>query len=164
MKAEPEIFKYQKGKKIEEIITMVSIITLMIFILNSDGSEITKILLTILMNGFLILMISYTYLLNKNIEVNSESITINKKFGKSKKIPFNEIRRITIREEENSVEANHFAMTIFGNKNNTRIIVSDLDKRYKIIDLIERKGKDVGFKVIHQNLEGKIIRELKKKK
>ena len=54
-------------------------------------------------------------------------------------------------------------MTIFGKGNNTRIIVSDLDNQFNIIDLIEEKGKDVGFTVIHQNLDGKIIRELKRR-
>lgn len=164
MKNEPEIFKYQKGKKIGEIVTMISITTLIVFILDSNGSEITKILLTILMTGFLIFMISYTYLLNENFQIDSEALTINKKIGNSNKIPFKNIRRVTIREEENSVEANHFAMTVFETNKNTRIIVSDLDDRFKMINLIEQKGKDFGFNVIHQNINGKIIREIKKKR
>ncbi|WP_338768643.1 hypothetical protein WAF17_08230 [Bernardetia sp. ABR2-2B] len=164
MKNEPEIFKYQKGKKIGEILTMVSIVTLIVFILDSNGSEITKILLTILMTVFLIFMISYTYLLNENFQIDSEALTIKKKIGNSNKIPFKNIRRVTIREKENSVETNHFAMTVFERNKNTRIIVSDLDNRFKMINLFEQKGRDFGFNVIHQNINGKIIREIKKRK
>ena len=164
MKKEPEIFKYQKGRKIGEIATMASIITFIVFILDSEGSEMTKILLTILMTGFLIFMISYTYLLNENFQIDSESLTINKKIGSPDKIPFEKIRRVTIREEENSVEENHFAMTVFETSKSTRIIVSDLNNQFKMISLIEQKGREFGFNVIHQNINGKIIRELKKKK
>ena len=91
MESESEIFKYQKRRKIGEIITMVLIITFMVFILDSEGGEITKILLTILMTGFLVFMISYTYVLNENIELNSESLNINKKIGKSTKIKLDKI-------------------------------------------------------------------------
>lgn len=164
MNNEAEIFKYQKGKKIGEILTMISIIAFILFILDSNGGEITKILLTILMTGFLIFMISYTYLLNENFQIDSEALTINKKIGNPNKILFKSIRRVTIREEENSVETNHFAMTIFEINKNTRIIVSDLDNRFKMINLIEQKGRDFGFNVIHQNINGKIIREIKNKK
>lgn len=159
MKKESEIFKYQKGKKIGEILTMVSIVTLIVFILDSNGSEPTKILLTILMTGFLIFMISYTYLLNENFKIDSEALTIKKKIGKSYKIPFVNIRKVTIREEENSIETNHFAMTVFEPHKNTRIIVTDLDNRFKMINIIEQKGRDFGFNVIHQNVNGKIIKK-----
>ena len=158
MKSESEIFKYQKGRKIGEIITMVSIFVLMVFILDSEGGQITKILLTILMTGFLVFMISYTYVLNENIELNSESLNINKRIGKSIKIKLDKIRRVTIREEENSVEITHVAMTVFGVNDNQRIIISDLDNQNKIINLIEKKGKKYGFNVIHQDLGGKIIK------
>ena len=57
MKKKSEIFKYQKGKKIGEIVTMVSIIVLMIFILESEGTEIVKILITILLTVFFIFSI-----------------------------------------------------------------------------------------------------------
>jgi len=131
MKSESEIFKYQKGRKIGEIITMVSIFVLMIFILDSEGGQITKILLTILMTAFLVFMISYTYVLNENIELNSESLNINKKIGKSIKIKLDKIRRVTIREEENSVDITYIAMTVFGINDNQKIIVSDLDNQKK---------------------------------
>jgi len=52
VKKKSEIFKYPKGKKIGEIVTMVSIIVLMIFILESEGTEIVKILITILLTVF----------------------------------------------------------------------------------------------------------------
>jgi len=158
MKLESEIFKYQKGRTIGEIITMVSIFVLMVFILDSEGGQITKILLTILMTGFLVFMISYSYVLNENIELNSESLNINKRIGKSIKIKLDKIRRVTIRKEENSVEISHVAMTIFGVNDNQRIIISDLDNQNKIINLIEKKGKEYGFNVIHQDLNGKVIK------
>jgi hypothetical protein len=160
MESESEIFKYQKRRKIGEIITMVLIITFMVFILDSEGGEITKILLTILMTGFLVFMISYTYVLNENIELNSESLNINKKIGKSTKIKLDKIRRVTIREEESSVEITHVAMTVFGINENQRIIVSDLDNQNRIMNLIEEKGKKYGFNVIHQDLNGKIIKRI----
>lgn len=158
MKSKSELFKYQKGRKVGEIVTMVSIVTLTIFILDSEGSEITKMLLTILMTGFLVFMISYTYLLNENIELNSESLNINKKIGKSTKIKLDEIRRVTIKEEENSVEISHFVMTVFGISNNKRIIISDLDNQDRIVNLIEEKGKEYGFKVIHQDENGRSLK------
>ena len=162
MKKKSEIFKYPKGKKIGEIVTMVSIIVLMIFILESEGTEIVKILITIFLTVFFIFMISYTYILNDCIELNSASININKKIGKSNKIRFNQIRRVTIREEESSVETSYFKLTIFGEKINNSIIVSDLDNQFKMINLLEDKGREFNFNVIHQNINGEIIKELKK--
>ena len=116
------------------------------------------------MTGFLIFMISYTYLINENFQIDAESLTINKKIGSLNKILFKNVRRVTIREEENSVEINQFAMTIFETNKNTRIIVSDLDNQIKMISLIEQKGREFGFNVIHQDETGKIISALKNKK
>ena len=160
MHPESAIFKYQKGKKVSELLIIVLIAAGIVFILESDGDSLTRILLTILMTGFLAFMVSYTYLLNEHIEVTTDSIKIKKKIGKSIKIPFNEIRRVTIRVEENSVEIHQLAMTIFGKSNNTKIIVSDLDNPPEVINLIEEKGKDLGFNVIHQNPDGQVVKSL----
>ena len=96
--------------------------------------------------------------------MSSDSININQKIGKSSKIPYDEIRRITIREEVNSVEANYFALTIFGKKTNNRIIISDLDNRFKMINLLEEKGRAYNFNLIHQNIDGKVIKSLNQEK
>lgn len=164
MSNELEIFNYQKGRKIGEIVTMISIVALMILIVDSEGSEMAKIFLTILMTGFLIFMISYTYLLNENFQIDSKALTINKKIGSSDKIPFKNVCRVTIREEENSVETNHLAITVFEINRHTKIIVSDVDNRFEMINLIEERGCEFGFNVIYQNINGEMIRELKRRK
>ncbi|MGB1205003.1 MAG: hypothetical protein ACPG5B_05115 [Chitinophagales bacterium] len=161
---EKEIFKYQKRKKIEDIILTILIIIAISFTLTTDESITTKIILTIILVIFLFFMVKDACWLNENIELSSESININQKIGKSSKIHYDEIRRITIREEVNSVEANHFALTIFGKKTNNRVIISDLDNRFKMIRLLEEKGKTHNFNVIHQNIDGKVIKSLKKEK
>lgn len=114
-------------------------------------------MLVALITGLLIFILSYTYLLNDSFQIDAESLTINKKIGRANRIPFNRICRVTIKEEENALGANRFAITVFEPNKNTRIIASDLDGRLEMVDLIEQKGKEFGFNVIHQDVNGEIV-------
>ncbi len=155
-------FSYRRGKKVEEIIGLVALVFLIGILWASAASDLTKILLSIFFSIILILIIRSAYSLNKNFEIGPKSIRINKKFGPAKKIGFQEIPRITIREEKSSYGGNYLAMTIFEKSAHTRIIVSDLDHPAKLINLLEQRGKEFGFNVIHQNLSGKVIKAIKK--
>jgi hypothetical protein len=157
---ESEILKYPIGKKIEEAVLTVIIVVAMVFILKSEASTLIKSLLTVVMIGFLALILSHSYLLNKNFEIDSESLTINNIFGKSNKILFRNIQRVTVREEKGT-DSYLTVMTIFESRKTTRIIVSDFADHSKMQYLIGEKGKKFGFNVIHQNLKGKIISQTK---
>lgn len=161
MKPTSEIFKYRKEKKFEEILTFISIIICIILAFYSGDNYISKILLAVLFTGLLGLMLSYTDFLNKNVVFNSESINIHKKIGQSNKFRFDEIQKITIREEDNIDDPNLFIMTIFSKKKNTRIIISDLDRPNEMIHLLAAKEKEFNFNIIHQNVAGEIIKESK---
>lgn len=149
-------FKYKKSQKISELCTIAGILILIFFALDSESEVRGKILSVVILSGFLIFMIGYTYLLTENIEINEEELKINKKIGKSKRVRLNEIRRVTFREEANSIEIYQLAMTVFGNGKNLRIIVSDLEDESPMIDVIEEKGNQHGFRVIHQKINGQI--------
>ena len=150
----PSIFKYKKGRKIGEIGITALIISLLVFLLDSNGSELFEKIAFILIAVFLVAVFSYIYLFNEQFEIAADAIFINKKIGKSTKISFDKIRSVTIREEKNSVGRDHLVMNIFATKN-TRIIVSDLMSQFKMIQLIGEAGKSFGFKVIHEQLNPK---------
>ena len=60
-------------------------------------------------------------MLNENFRLDLFALTINRIIVDSNKIMVEIIRRLTIREEENVVARNQFAMTVFQTNKNTSI-------------------------------------------
>lgn len=161
MLQESMIFRFQTGKRFWEKVALVSLITVILVVLDSQPYKIVAILVGVLLTSLLLFVISISHILYKALELGVNSITLHKRLGQSISIPLQEVRRITIKEEENPLGINHQIMTLFGTGRNIRITVSDLDDPNTMIEQLEQKGEALGFAVIHQGATGKIIKRSK---
>lgn len=157
------IFKYTVGNKIDGAIFIICLIAMPVLFWNAAINTIGKIVIIALVVGVFIFAIRHNGLLNKNIVITTTVFHVNNRIILSKQIRFDEIIRIVIREEEGAYYT-FYAMTIFEQAQNTRLIISDFDDKYRMINLLEERGLKYGFNVLQQNLKGKVIQTLRNRK
>lgn len=154
------IFKYHKGGKFIEIFTITFIIVMAIFIIQKDTFQWMDFLEVVLVTAGLNFLINYVYLLNESVQINEASLIIHRKIGKTTEFSFDKIRKVILQEIPSAFNVKQLIMTVFGEKKNKKIIVSDLEEYEQLIKLLEKKGALSGFKVIHQAENNKVVNSL----
>ena len=160
MLPQERIFKYRASEKISEVVTILGVVILFGFFfdgLNGEFSSGTKIFLVLLISGFCIFFLNYSYVLNDHLKVSKEGICFYKIIGRSKNITFGELRRIVIRAKQNAFGPTHSAMTFFGPISTIQIIVTDLKDYSQFINLLKKEAIQNKFKIIHQGVNGEIL-------
>jgi len=149
-------FKYGWSEKVKQVIMGVVLLTIINSILSNEFNWKATFLVGIGFSIFVFFLL-YAKVLFEQYSVTEEGIIISH-FYKKRAIPFSNIKRIIIREEDHSFFGKSTIMTItlnIGRKK--KIIVSALKNASSFIQLLEQQSS---FKTIQQDSKGNIIRSI----
>ena len=157
MPNEARIFKYQKGNKVWRVAAIAVMLTVGVFVMDGAKGGFWQLLLLAVVTAVLLFLLGYMYLVNQQLEVSATALTVAKKVGRSRIIPFNTIRRIVLRAEADALEGGQLRMTVFSDGGNTKVLLSELEERGELIRLLDARGRDFGFSVVRQGVDGEVI-------
>ena len=154
---EARIFKYQKGNKAWRVAAIAAVLTVGVSVMDGGEGGFWQLLLLAVVTAVLLFLLGYMYLVDQQLEVSATALTVAKKIGRSRIIPFEAIRRIVLRAEADAPEGEQLRMTVFGDGGNTKVLLSDMAERGELIRLLDARGREFGFTVVRQGVDGEVI-------
>ncbi len=155
-----EVFKYRKTVWIGAVLHIATLVAYLVFVLQSEGDKIVLGALSLILLVWIYYVMGFGAILDRHYEFETDVLRIHKIWRKVEDIRYDQIRRVTIRD---SVEAGP-AMTIMLDAKTVRISVSDLDKEFELMRMLEEKGVAHGFNIVHQDVKGNIIKSLNRRR
>lgn len=152
----PTHFTYQKSRPLQRVLLVVTLISVAVAFFSPKGGNPLLFGLLILLTSALLVGIGYLYLFNRSFRISGQALTVKRKIGRSKHIPFRELRRVLVREEP-TTEGLRMTMLLFSASGTTKIVLSDLTDRSALLRLVEERGRSFGFPVVYQDAAGRVL-------
>lgn len=105
------------------------------------------------------LLFVYSHLFNETIEVSETAIRIQRRVGKATELPFDEIRRLILRQHQNKHSGEEWILHLYRSdvKRAATIYVTDLVVAADFEALLSKQAKTYNIPLIRQDEEGNLL-------
>lgn len=150
-------FRFNWYKKAREAFLIALVFSLLISLIDWEVPGWSNFFLGILFGALLFFLVMHGLRPLESYHLQKDGLTLRRPWGADRFLPYQQIRRVVVREEKNALGADRLSLTLFPKSGKRKkIMVSDLRRSALFLQKLEEKARQ--FKIIYQNEQGEIFR------